>query len=55
MLSLKWCELVKKMQGTTFKDLDICQRMVAFVKVTFNDLDLLFQGHKFEIVISGKQ
>ena len=45
-----------KMHRTTFKDLDIWQRMIdSIAKVTPNNLDILFQGKKCEIIISRKQ
>ena len=39
-----------KIYGTAIVDFDVCQRRITLWKLYSNDLDLLFEGQKFETV-----
>ena len=43
-----------KMRDTTFIDFNICHRMGAIAKFVLRDLDIQFQDHIFQMLISQK-
>ena len=55
LTSLKLWELAQNMYGTTFKECDICKRMIPLRKLHLIPWPIFVQGRKSDILISRKQ